>query len=164
MASSNPMSKLNWRLMVIHFIACWFFIHASKVLFSLHDHEFLMNVIANRNTGGLNAGRFANDVHLLSLAGYAGLIVGCILSIMISLKQRWYWINTLIIFVVAGVLERFELLGWNALQSVFTSPGDLLNLPSPWYYLLNGGIMVAVGLVLFFLKGPVQFINGKSKA
>jgi len=158
------MSKLNWRLILIHFVACWFFIHAFKVLFSLHDHEFLMGVIANRNTGGLNAGRLANDIHWLNLAGYAGLIAGCLLSVLISLKKHWFLANTLIVFVIAFVLEKYELLGWNSLQSVFTSPGDLLNLPSPWYFLLNGGIMVAIGLVLFFLKGPVQFINGRSKA
>lgn len=159
MAFRNLPLKINWRLIVMHFIAACLFIYAFKILVSLHDHKFVLNVIDLRNAGSFDPARLTCDVMWLNLSGPAGLVVACLISLFLCIKKGWHWANTLIVAIIAFLLDKFDLLGWSYLQSVFVAPGDLLNLPSPWYYLLNGGIVLAFALVMFFSKGAKQFIG-----
>jgi hypothetical protein len=54
---------------------------------------------------------------------------------------------------------RFDLFGWHFLKYIFLKPG-LLFKSDIAFYLTNGLIMLAIGLLLFFMKWSVRFING----
>jgi hypothetical protein len=167
MAFSNFLSKLNWRLMVIHFVACWFFIYGFQQLAALHDialtnaftniknvdDDKMLNVIKR-----FGASRIATEALWINLSGPLGLLTGFIISLLVSLKHKWYWLNSVIVFVVMILLKRFKLLGWYYLKQIVLEPGYLFKSPTA-RFLANGLIMLAIGLSLFFMKWSIRFIN-----
>ncbi|WP_426668741.1 hypothetical protein ACPPVU_21215 [Mucilaginibacter sp. McL0603] len=168
MTLSNFLSKLNWRLMVIHFIACWFFIYAFQQLAFLHDIELSKAYMSTKSTDNSKMlaiiKRFGyNRIYIetlwINLGGPVGFFTGFVISLLISLKNKWYWLNSVIVFVVIFLLMRYGLLGWHYLKQIFLSPGDLFKSITA-YFLTNGLIMMAIGLCLFFMRWSIRFING----
>ena len=163
---SNFLSKLNWRLMVIHLIAYWFFIHSFLMFSYLHDNKFLM-ILLNHSKSWFNnpkgwrfdVSSFSIDMLWINLSKPIGLLTGFLISLAITIKKRWYWVNSLIVFLVAALLLRFHLFGWHYLSYVFLAPGSVFKEYSIGYFLVNGLVMLTIGLMLFFLKWPTQFIT-----
>jgi hypothetical protein len=149
--------------MVIHFAGCWFFIYAFQKLAALHDIELLnaMNNIKDVDDVIKRFGpnRIAIEALLINLGGPVGLLTGFIISLLISLKNKWHWLNSVIVFVVMIFLKKFKLLGWNYLKPIVLSPGDLFKSMTA-HFLAPGLIMLAIGLCLFFMKWSIRFING----
>jgi hypothetical protein len=163
---SNFISKLNWRLILIHLIACGFFIYSFLVFSYLHDHKFLMgflnrpkNWFHNPQNWHFDISTFSNAALWISLSKPLGLLIGFLISLAITIKKHWYWVNSLIVFFVAFLLLRYNLFGWHYLSYVFLVPGSLFKEYSIGYFLVNGLLMLAIGLLLFFLRRVQQFIN-----
>ena len=112
---------------------------------------------------GLNPGRLDKDLLILKLSGPAGLVLGCLISILICLKRKWAWINTLVVFLIALLLDKLNFLGWDYLQSIFLTPGGLMRLEAPSFFLVNGSIMLLIGLLIFFMRWSMIFINSARK-
>ena len=146
------MSKINFRQLFIHFLASWFFIYAFHTLSSLYDYSFLYTAAEHLNRTN-DPQRFASDMYIINESGAIGLIVAYIISWQISLRRNWFWLNSVIVFAIAFVLKYNNLLGWSSLQHVFLAPGHVFRVNSIACFLTNGLIMLAIGLVLFFLKG-----------
>jgi hypothetical protein len=167
MALSNFLSKLNWRLILIHLCACWFFIYSFQVLVYLHDYNFVSIILKypkNPEKWPFDAHRFYNDILWLGLSKYIGLLTGFLISLAICIKRHWFWLNSLIVFLVAFLLSRFYLFGWRYLKHIFLAPGSLFKENSFRYFLVNGLIMLIIGLVLFFLSYWAKFMTGNRKA
>jgi hypothetical protein len=151
-------SQLNGRLMVIHFIAFWFFIFAFQTLAFVHDYNFLY--LASERTNRLNNhARFLRDMGVIEQSGIYGLLTAYIISWSICTRRNWFWANSVIIFLLAFVFKVFGLLGWNYLHSFFQLPGKIFDDTSIWGYLTNGAIMLIIGLLLFFYKPLVRYIE-----
>ncbi|WP_426668824.1 hypothetical protein ACPPVU_21655 [Mucilaginibacter sp. McL0603] len=161
MALSNILSKLNWRLMVIHFIACWFFIYAFQQLSVLHDPEFFKEV-RNIRSSAVQRRIFYNAIWF-SFSADAGLLTGFIISLVLSIKHKWYWLNSVIAFVLIALLKWFDLLGWDYLKHIFLKLG-LLFKSNAEYFLANGLVMLVIGLCLFFMRWSIRFINGDKQS
>ena len=166
MPFSNFTSKLNGRLIVIHLIACWFFIYSFLMFSYLHDHEFLQLVLNHPKNWfkdpqirHFNASAIFIDALWISLSKPIGLLTGFLISLTIVIKKKWYWVNSLIVFLVAILLLRYHLFGWHYLSYVFMAPGSLFKEYSIWYFLTNGLVMLAIGMLILFLKQVQQFIN-----
>ncbi|CAN5233472.1 hypothetical protein BH09BAC6_BH09BAC6_30510 [soil metagenome] len=151
-------SKLNARLIIIHFIACWFFIYAFHTLSSLWDYSFLYTPAEQMNRAN-DPQRFATDMSVINESGALGLIVAYIISWQISIRRNWFWLNAVIVFVVAYILKYNNLLGWSTLQQVFLAPGHIFRVNSIACFLTNGLIMLLFGSLLFFLKPVTRFID-----
>jgi hypothetical protein len=151
-------SQLNGRLMVIHFIAFWFFIYAFQTLSFLHDYSFLY-LGENSFNGERLPARFSGDMEFIRQAGNIGLLVAYIISWSISTKREWFWLNSVIIFVLAFVLKNFGWLGWKYLSHVFTAPGNVFKEHSVVSYWINGFVMLAIGLLIFFSKKLIRYID-----
>src|ERR1700712_5051750 len=100
MASSSILSKLNWRLVVIHTIACGFLIYACKVLIYLHDKDFWFR-IETIDLVRVETKRIVDNLQLNTLMGYAGLLLGFIISLILSIRYKWYWLNPVIVVVLS---------------------------------------------------------------
>ncbi|MGZ3752208.1 MAG: hypothetical protein ACXVA2_20520 [Mucilaginibacter sp.] len=109
MALSKFLSKLNWRLMLIHLAACWFFIYAYGEFFALHDYEYLKklamyfdNPSAHKLiSADFDSGRFTNDLRWSAYSGLAGLLTAFMISLLLSIRHKWYWLNSVIVLLVA---------------------------------------------------------------
>jgi hypothetical protein len=166
MALSNFISKLNWRLLVLHFIACWFLIYSFLMFSYIHDNELFIDLLNHPKdwmTKGrllhVDPSRMSNDTLWVILSKYIGLLTGFLISLILAIKKHWHWLNSLIVFLISILLLRFHLLGWNYLSQIFTMPGALFKKYGIGYFLINGSVMLAIGLLLFFLKWSVQFIK-----
>jgi hypothetical protein len=154
--------------MVIHLVACWFFIYSFMELAYLHDHKFIMALlnqpkswINNPKGWHIDVAELTIDIWWISLSQLIGVLTGFILSLAMSIRKHWYWLNSLIVFFVAFSLQRFNLFGWHYVNGIFLAPGRLFKEYSIGYFLVNGLIMLAPGLLLLFLGASVKFIEGK---
>lgn len=168
MILQNFITRLNWRQIVIHFIAFWFFIHAFQTLSYLFDTKLVDTV---RQSNGQLTSRALTDKKIeasdltyfvlwTSVSGFFGLLVAFIISVAISIKRHWFWINALISFLLMYILYRFDLLGWTYLKQIFLYVGQKFN-NSTIEFLFNGIILLIIGVLIFFLRQPNKFIENK---
>ena len=157
--------RLNWRQVVIHFIASWFFIYSFQILAALHNTN-LVDII--RQTGKDNLRNALNEKNIsasditeiaiwLSIANTIGSLVASGISLTISIRQKWFWVNSFLVFVLFYVLSWLDLSGWTYLKRIFLKPGELFN-NTTLEFLANGLILLTLGLFTFFLPGINRFI------
>jgi hypothetical protein len=175
---SNFISKLNWRLMVVHFVACWFMYHALWQLGFLYDYKFLeilakhnvSELIKHNNTKEIAAvfrdyrdqdiGRkISMDLFYAECTGLAGIVVAFIVSLLLSRKPGWFWVNSLIVFLVTFGAFCLDTFYWFHFRFILMFDGLFKSL---WAYnLISGLLLLTVGICLFFSKRIIKFINGK---
>ena len=151
--------------MLVHLIACWFFIYSFLIFSYLHDHQFLMNFLNqpkswfdHPKSWHFDPSKLTIDLLWINLSKGVGLLAGFLTSLAIAIKKHWYWINSLIVFLVAILLLKFDIFSWQYLRRIFLAPGSLFKGYSIGYFLVNGSIMLAIGIMLFFLKRIENFI------
>ena len=158
--------NINLRQIIIHCIAAWFFILAFKTLFYLNNPKLFYYLNNSKEQDIFNAlkqsGFLATDLAIFavwtSVAGSIGLLVALIFSLMISIKHRWFWLNVIISFVLIFMLDYFNLLGFTYAQSFCWFVGDRFgNITIE--LIVNGSILLTIGLLLFFLKKVNGFIE-----
>ncbi len=155
----------------MHSIACWFFIHAFQTLSYLYDTK-LIDIVRQSNgqfndqalgDNKIEASDVAYFLLWTNISGLVGLLVAFIISLTISIKRHWFWVNSLFAVLLMYILYRFELLGWAYLKRIFWYLGQKLN-NATGEFLLNGIILLIIGLFIFFLKLTNQFIEAKKLA
>lgn len=88
---------------------------------------------------------------------FAGLLIAIIISLSISIKRKWLWLNSLLVFILSYLIKSFDKDGWHFLKPVFLIPGQYFNDQSAGYYVANGLPMLIIGCVLFFSKKTNRF-------
>ena len=166
MTFQKIISKLNWRQVIIHFIAFWFFSYAF-LTFSQLQHITLIE-IARKSNGPISNATFienkitgddlANFLLWNDLSPLLGLLISFIMALLISKKLPWFWVNSLLAFVAMYLLWINDLLGWNDLNPMFMRLGKLFkNITLEFFS--NGLLLLVVGLLLFYLKPVNDFIK-----
>ena len=171
MTLQNFIEKINWRQILIHFVAFWFFIHAFQTLSYLYNPSLVDTVRQSNGQDTIKTlsenGTTATDIVYFqlwtSISGFIGLLVAFFLSLGISIKRHWFWVNSFIAFIVTYILYRYHILGWTYLKNIFLYPGQIFN-NSTVEFLFNGSILLAIGLLIFLLKRPNQFIENNKLA
>ena len=171
MTPQTFISRLNWRQVLLHFVAFWFFIHAFQTLSYLYDTKLIDTL---RQSDGQDTIKILEDSGTSSVdltyfllwtnaSGLIGLLVAFIISLIISFKRHWFWMNALIAFILTYLLDRFDLLGWTYLKPFFLYLGQKFN-NSTVEFLVNGIILLTIGLLILFLQRLNQFIENKKLA
>ena len=150
--------------MVIHLIACGFFIYSFIMFSYLHDHENLIKILNppknwfnNPKNIPYDPSKIAIDAFWINLSKPIGLFAGFLISLAITIKRQWYWVNSLLVFLMSILLLRYHLFGWHYLHYIFLAPGSIFKEYSVGYFLVNGLLMLTIGLLLFFLRRLQQF-------
>ena len=161
--------RLNWRQIVIHFIASWFFIQAFEILSYLYDIK-LVDIIRNTDEKSLSDvldkeeidhWYFADYLSIYPfLSGLLGLSIAFLISLIISIKRHWFWFNPLLVLLLSVVIFMSNLLNWSSVRSMFRYPGQIFN-NTTIEYLLGGVISLTIGIVIFSTKRINRFIDGK---
>ena len=168
MTTQMIISKLNWRQIIIHLAAAWFFMHAFLTLAYLKDIEVVdiirregsENALNNSAEYGVTITRILNMAVWGGLGSTVGLFVAFIVSVIISIRKHWHWINSVVVLVVAYLLSWFGLTGWVYLKEVLLTPGTIFR-DTIWEFLTNGLLLLAIGIFLFSWRKVNDFIGGK---
>jgi hypothetical protein len=171
MTLQNFIVKINWRQSLVHFVAFWFFIHAFQTLSYLYNTNLVDTVrhadgkdtIKTLTDNGTTASDLVYFELWTSISGFIGLIVAFMISLVISIRKHWFWVNALIAFAMTYLLYRFNLLGWTYVKHFFLYLGQKFN-NSTVEFLFNGIVLLIIGLLFFFLKRPNQFIENNKLA
>ena len=161
--------KLNWRQMLMHFVATWFFIYSFRQLAFLTNVKKYQAVQILIYSGESKFSEFlkhtnftfaqvityffyANDAWLI------GLLVAFVISLIIAKRWKWFWVNSLIVLLVVFTLKRLDFLGWSYLKEIFLEPGHLFH-NTALYLLVNGLVLLALGIFVFFYGPFNNFID-----
>lgn len=155
--------------MLIHFLAFCFFIYAFQTLSFLYDttlvetvrHSSEQEAIKTINKEGKTASDLVYFSTWVNTSGFIGLLVGFAISLIISFKRQWFWVNSILTFILTYLLFRFDLLAWTFIKKIFLLSGQLFN-KSTMEFLLAGTILLTIGFLIFFLRQPNQFIENKN--
>ena len=166
MTVNNFISRLNWRQILLHSIAFWFFIHAFETFSYLtdrklielfrHSNQNITRTVLEEN--GLSASNISDLLFNVTIAGFIGLAVAVIISLAISIKLHWLWVNSLVALLIMIITFNLGFLNWNYLREVFWIPGQMFS-NTTIDFLLNGFILLTIGLLIFFWRLPKRFIE-----
>lgn len=157
-------SRINWRQIVIHFIGFCFFIFSFKTLFYLYDIKWIEEFrISNGKLGDkfLTENQATDITYFLmlqSFSGIIGILLALITSVIISVKRKWFLINSLLTFILILIFYRFVLAGWDFLRPFFWRLGQVANNVT-FEFLINGLALLIIALLFFFLKQSNHFIE-----
>ena len=152
----------------MHFVAFWFFIHAFQTFSYLYFTK-LIDIFRQSNGHFTTQTLIDNKIEssdmtyfLLwsSLSGFIGLFVAFIISLIISIKRHWFWVNSLLTFVLTYILFRFDILGWIYFKRFFWYLGQRFS-NMTIEFLFNGILLLIIGILIFFLRRTNKFIENK---
>lgn len=155
---SKFLQQLNWRLIIVHLIAFWFFYYGAQTLAFLKDIPFAQPDL-NAIIKAAQKPRYEFDKNFIEQMGNIGLVLAYILSWYVSWKRNWHWINGVIAFIAAFALGYYNWFGWDHLSDFFLAPGRLFRSHPIVNFIISGGIMLILGLLLLFWKKIQRFID-----
>lgn len=163
-------SRINWRQILVHTIAFWFFMYAFETLSYLF-HLKILNAALSSNADlekmMAEKGITTEDLSLFlfwkSISGTIGLFAALLLSLFLSVKRSWFWLNSLLAFALIFLLHWFHVTGWDYLKSIFYYLGSLFA-NTLFKFLIDGTILLVPGLFLFFSKSITRFITSGTQS
>jgi hypothetical protein len=158
------LKRLNWKLILLHFVATWFFIHSFYILSYLHDIEFTEFIMKNRNEIPVfeeipfDTKRMSNFFMITGVSKFIGLLIAFIISLSISFYRKWFWLNSVFVLIITFVFFKLDLLFWDYLKVIFRIIGGFMpNIILD--FLVDGLIMLFLGLLILFSKKINQIIE-----
>lgn len=160
------LKRLNWKLILVHFFATWLFIHSFYILSYLHDIEFTEFIMKNRNQTPVfdeipfGTKRMSNFFMVTGISKFIGLLIAFIISLSISAYRKWFWLNSVLVLLITYTFFRLDFLLWDYLKVIFRFIGGFMpNITLD--FLVDGLVMLLLGLLVFFSKKLTQLINSK---
>ena len=163
MKFQSTLKKINWRLLMVHFIAICFFIRGFRILGYLQNTPLLDKLINdNDNLDAILKNQSATDlVNFLlypGILGTIGMLVAFFISLYISKKKGWSPLNSIIVILLAYILGWISNLNWLLFKGNTIIPSSLF--PNITYYLIvNACILIILGNLIFFNKYALTFIS-----
>ncbi len=162
-------AKINWRLILFHFVALWFFCHAV-LTFTYLSNVHLVN-IARQTTdenmynvlrsSDVEPGELVDFLTLPYFVEFGSLFIAFIISILISAKRKWFWVNSFLVLILALFFYyRIDTLLWQSLRKYFWFVGQQFN-NAETEFLVNGLLLLTLSFIFFFSKLSFKFIEGK---
>jgi len=158
------LKRLNWKLILVHFIATWLLIHSFYILSYLHDIEFTEFIMKNRSQVPdfdeipFDTKRMSDFFMITGVSKFIGLLVAFIISLSISIYRKWFWLNSVLVLLITYTLFRLDFLLWDYLKVIFRFIGGFMpNIILD--FLVDGLVMLFLGLLIFFSKKINQIIE-----
>ena len=158
------LKRLNWKLILVHFIATWLFIHSFYILSYLHDIEFTEFIMKNRSQVPdfdeipFDTKRMSDFFMITGVSKFISLLVAFIISLSISIYRKWFWLNSVLVLLITYTLFRLDFLLWDYLKVIFRFIGGFM--PNVILdFLVDGLVMLFLGLLIFFSKKINQIIE-----
>ena len=158
--------RLNWRQIVMHFIATWFFMYSFQTLSFLHNLKLTdlvrqskeSEIIKALHNSGISVSETLYFTLWIHLGKTIGIVTAFVLSLILSIERKWFWVNSFIVLFLAYGLSWFSSLGWRYLNKIFLTPGQIFK-NTLLEFLTNGLILLMLGLLTFFVAKSNKFIE-----
>jgi hypothetical protein len=157
--------RINWRHILAHFFAVWFISHGALFLSYLTDIGLIepQGFRDYSTMAWTDEDMSARRIKFLMNVGYFvawGRVGGFIISLVVSIVRKWFWINSVIAFVaLLGITRLYDIDHHSFVGQLIQLPGRVFE--SPFLAALaNGIIFITAGLLLLFSKPANQFIRG----
>lgn len=158
------LARINWRQIIIHALAFWFFMYSFETFTLLFFKDLVKLVLQNSNVEEAirNKNISVNEVVdlqiFLSIAPLAGLLTAFVISLLLSIKQKWFWPNSILTLLLVLFCLKFKLTGWEYIRDYCTYPGrQFSNITVE--ILVNGLLLFIPGILLFTLPVFNRFIR-----
>ena len=157
------MRKINYLQIIIHLIATCFFIFSFTVYSNIYNFKLLMvfsengvhNVMSNTDKYGITLSDIWDFSFTNTILQFIGIIIAFIISLIISIKNKWSILNSFIVLILSFILNRFDLLGWGYIKDYLFLGKYISNLKLGFF--IMGSILLIIGLLIFLSK----FLNTK---
>ncbi len=153
--------KLNWRQILIHFLAAFSLMLSFNILAFLINVPLFEKTIYKNSDTSIDPNLMQTDVlsfaYKTAIIGTVGLIVAFIISLVISLKNKWGWINSVLILITIYVIGFLGIRGEmikGFTFSIFNKISSNISL----VLFASGLILFLFSLILFFSKTLKRFI------
>ena len=81
---------------------------------------------------------------------------------MVLVYRKWFWLNSVLVLLITYTLFRLDFLLWDYLKVIFRFIGGFMpNIILD--FLVDGLVMLFLGLLIFFVKKSTQLINSEKK-
>ena len=149
--------KINWRQILIHFLASLFFMYAMKTIMLLYDVELieLEDRIKDINwflriRQTKSSDEIFNYILWTSIGGAIGIFISFIISLIISLRKKWFWLNSLIAFAIIFILRRTARIESDYSDYSNFLPGHFFSIKTE--IILNSTLLIIMGILIFTSK------------
>lgn len=157
------MRKINYLQIIIHLIATCFFIFSFTVYSNIYNFKLLMvfsengvhNVMSNTDKYGITLSDIWDFSFTTTILQFIGIIIAFIISLIISIKNKWSILNSFIVLILSFILNRFDLLGWGYIKDYLFLGKYISNLKLSFF--MMGSILLIIGLIIFLSN----FLNDK---
>ncbi len=168
MTQTSFISRINWRQILPHFIATCFFIYSAQMavyLFDTHLVDIIRqssneDVKTNISDNGTTVSQLFYFSMRIGMAGFIGLIVAFFISLLISLRHRWFWFNSVITFALAYVCYKLNLLGTTYITAHFLNAIGFLKNTFLEFFICSFTLFL-LGLLVFFSRLTRKFIENR---
>src|ERR1700733_8707849 len=159
--------KFNPRQIVLHFLASWLFIVSFRYLAYLSNIRIFKTILADSNPFNLDEALKEGKITLFQFIKYNlfvnnswlwAIFVALLLSLVVSFKKHWSWINSVLVYVLAyfSYIIPFKHLGlarWHWVTFYNPVPDSVAG------YLGMGVFCFFLGLAVFLLNPVNLFID-----
>ncbi|HEY4286271.1 MAG TPA: hypothetical protein VGN00_04150 [Puia sp.] len=164
--------RLNWRQILVHFLAAWLLTYASELfgyfrnipfmeVLMKRDSNFTFQYIKSKNLGTTDIysyALFVNEVWLI------GLLLAFLISLNLSLKRRWWWGNSLIVIILVYFIKfAYNHFIGNHTGKWFSTISNFPIHPSVDAFVVVGGLSIIGGFWLFFSRKVAASIERANK-
>jgi hypothetical protein len=162
----NFIYKINWRIIILHIVATIFIIFSAKQFAILNDIEIIKlvdryraeNAIKQLQKESNSPNRIEYFLLWNGMSKLIGLLIAFILSFIIIIKKKMFWLNSLIIFIIGLLFIQLGLFKNQIINTLFYSFDDLFpNFGTLYKSIINGTILLIFALFIFFNKWTNNF-------
>ena len=163
------LARINWRQIIIHALAFWFFMYSFEtftLLFFNHLVDVLQqssSVEASMHSGKITSAELTNFLLSVNAAPLIGILTAFVISLLLSIKQKWFWLNSILTLLLVLFCLKYKLTGWEYIKDYCKYPGQQFNNIHVKLW-VNGLLLFIPGILFFTLPVFNRFIrNGINK-
>ena len=159
--------KINWRQILVHLLGTFFLVLSAYQFAILHDIGFIKTI----DKYGIDKAikqmftqfqdmpkRITEFTEWIYFAQLFGILIGFVISLVLTIKNKRFWLNSLIVLMLSIFLCQIGLFHNNIIKSISFSFGSMfVNFGLQYKYLANGTILLIIGLIIFFSKWANNF-------
>ena len=162
MLFKNFILKFNWRFCLIHFLAIYCIMYAFNTFASIAYTDLVTAYFSKGKEDITSLQDLSNFLITIDIATFVGLLIAFIISLVMATRKKIWWSNSLLIFIIAFSLHRFDFFGWQYVKYIFIYIlGWIDNLAL--YYTICGTLLLSLALLLMFSKTTNRFIASTNK-
>ena len=162
----DSIKRLNWRQILIHFLASCSFTISFKYLLFLYDIR-LFKIIQENDSINLQLTAIKRqNIGITEIMNYVffstsywlwAVLLAFLISLFISLRKHWFWVNSMLSFIGVVIIYKNPLERRPPERDLNTIYHNLMPL-SVGYCIAIGILFLAIGLWMFFSRSINNFI------